>query len=481
MSEAIPRPTVEGVQDDILRLGERVAEESVLIGSSAVYLAMPEHARPPHDRDIVTTEGVYRSFRGRPGWEEIYAQDGRRLLSNGFYDLEVDPKVGALSGLRARSWLSGGVHVASIQDMVARKQTRNSEKDQQDVACIRSRLLDPTLPPLPMHLMQYELEAMRETLPQDGHESPEANGLLRLAANGLFVISALYGDARIGRANQIVGALELPEYQVAATYHNGFDLMEEIRLLQQDLRTKDVSPLGQRRAQAAMACGDIHYGNGRKKRNAQFPCDERMSANLLVAHAQLLLGPDKERDDQLEALVMGSAYNEETHQQPGKFSDDPLVRSMTSNDLHLALSGIESAELAFDIIAENGMSARFSPKRILGRLMIVHGVRVASTMDAMLFIDEHPNERLDEDPATPTAKEYLIGGLRSSADFRDPDPDTGVQPSHDWTLDNVELRRRHSQKLRQLAELLETNQISATEALQLAKAHTIKLRLAHAA
>jgi hypothetical protein len=223
---------------------------------------------------------------------------------------------------------------------------------------------------------------------------------------------------------------------------------------------------------------DIVYGNGRKKNNPT-GYDELTSAKLLVSHAGLLLGPSVTRDKLLYEMILGTTYDEETHQQTGSASSHRLVRAVTGVDLQQTLSGATSVEAAFDIIVEDGMSARFSPERLLGRVLLDKGVRIGSVAEAMTFIDEYPDARPDGQAQAPGLKQYLINRLEGSAEFRH--PYTGIKLPHDWTLDDPAARLKHAGKLLELAGQLKTGRINAGRSYLLAQAHTAEFEELQAA
>ncbi|WP_416565183.1 hypothetical protein [Nocardia testacea] len=451
-------------------LGENVSREAVVTGSSAMNLAFGTPLRLVSDLDVKVSEAAYRYLREQPGWSEHRFSDGVAALRNG--DLEVmhqrmyEPSHGELAG---RAWRTPeGIWVASLPDVYAYKDERRLAGDIEDLELMRARLLDPTRPPLPARVMQREIDAVRSFLPEQALNHPDADTAIRLAANGKHITSTLYGDPDIGRANTLFGDLERFEYQVPATYHNGFDLDHDGRLLQKHLDNIGAQPHERLDAAVADTYSDANYGDGRKKNNPD-GYDELRAGELSRAHA-LFLGYDPARADRIHDMILGTAFDEQTKAQAGKNHPDPLVQAIAGVDLQ-TLAEPHSLEGGFDLAPEDLSSARHSPDRILGRTMIENDVRIRSTEEGMRHIDGYANYRpvIDGRVADRTVMDAFANRIAGDAGFRD--PVKGHQYPPTWTLDNPQMRAEHTEAQREIAAKLADRDITATQAHQMAEQH----------
>jgi hypothetical protein len=435
-----------------------VAEASVLVSSGAVYATLGNDVRPPRDIDLIVPYDAYAYLREQPGWDE----SSSGFLENGRIEVGIEgwghiP----LGALKQRSSQQDGVNVASLSDTINWKTWgRGNEKDQSDIAAIRDRLLDPARPPLPSRFTQDEIAIASSCLPEELRDHPDAQAAIELAANGLATVRALYGDGRIGRPNYIVGLLERPEYKAIATYHNGFDLPEDMHNLQRHLKNIGATPEQHFEALAAEPYTDIIYGNGRQRNNPE-SYDELRSANLLAAHA-LTKGYSPEAAMRRCKIVLGTTFDQKTGRQLGRHDPDPVVRAVAGIDLH-GLSN-PSAEQQADLAIEDGTSARWSLNRTLGRAAEELGVVIGSTDEGLAFTDEYPDFRPSETPQGPTVKEFLAGHIEGSGDFAD--PETGYQAPDGWTLEDKPARAAKAARLRDVSVRFRAGEITAQQAAQ---------------
>jgi hypothetical protein len=348
-------------------------------------------------------------------------------------------------------------------------QERGSAQDLLDAAAIRGRLLDPTLPPLPAHVLVREMEALRSILPQEALDSPDADIVLRLGASGMFISATLYGDPAVGRVNQIIGDLERPEYRVPATYHNSFGLLSDGRLLQQHLGNIGARPHERIDAAAADTYSDAVYGNGRRSDNPD-GYDELRSAVLARAHA-LALGLDPVRADRIHEMISGTAFDQATKAQAGKNHPDPLVQAIAGVDLQ-TLAQPAGLEDAMDLIAEDLTSARFSPARVLGRVLIEYGLRIRTVEEGLRIIDEFADYRpLIDGRREVSVREAVATRITGNAGFT-----RGHQYPPTWTLDNPGLRATAAAKSLELAQKIADRQLTAIRAYEEARRHAAEMR-----
>ncbi|MET9031205.1 hypothetical protein ABZW96_37360 [Nocardia sp. NPDC004168] len=449
-------------------LGGNMSREAIVTGSSAMNAAFGAPLRGSHSLDLVVPEAAYRYLREQPGWSEVRFAGEYRMLRHG--DLEVSIKRGHEPGhreLASRAWRTPeGIQVAGLADVYAFKQARRLPKDVTDIALIRARLLDPNQPPLTGHVLQREIQAVRSFLPDTALNHPDAGVAVRLAAHGKYITSTLHGDPGVGQVNQIIGDLELPEYRVPATYHNGFGLAEDGRLLQQHLGNIGASPHERLDAAAADTYSDAVYGNGRRSNNPD-GYDELRSADLAHAHA-LSLGYEPARADRIHEMIKGTAFDEQTKAQAGKHHPDPLVQSIAGVDLQ-TLAQPSSLEDVLDLVPEDLTSRRYSPDRVLGRTLDENNLQIRSTAEALAITDDYAEYRpsIDGAPSTKTVMDAFAYRFTGNAGFS-----ANHQYPPAWTLDNPELRAEHAEKTRELGQKLADRDITATQAHQEARYHT---------
>lgn len=451
----------ERIEQAVLGLGRGISDEAVVIGNSAVGLALPEF-RAPHDIDLAVSEEAFGYLRDQLGWEEAANDaDNPRLLKGGF---DISTGWGGsmdYDSLRTRSWRTkAGVRVAGLPDVYAYKHARHSAADVADTDAIRRRLQDPVQSPFAAEYIPHEVAAARGCLPEELQADPDAQAAILLAANGLHIVYTLYGHSQIGQANQIVGDLERPEFGVPATYHNGFELLRDARLLQQHLANINAPVRDRLLALAIDPYSDAVYGNGRVKDNPSGH-DELCSAELLMNHA-LRLGFSPEEADRMYAGVMGTTFDEATGGQRGKASADPLVRGMVGVDLQ-TLAEPGSVRSTFDLAVEDGFSARYNVARTIGRVLCEHDVRVLSTVQALEEIDRYADAKPADAPDGPTVMQAFSTRLAGNAGFHR----LHRYPA-DWTLDNLPLRLEHADTLERLAALLLAREVTAVEAYRMA-------------
>lgn len=479
-------PTIAAIEADVLQFGEGLMADVVVIGNAAVALAFGDEAWRRHDLDISVTEDAYRYLRDQPGWVEEQLLDGRYHILNGYYDIGTNWGTTTHDDLSARAWHTenGGVQVAGPSDLYAQKQERGFARDDIDTSLIRARLQDPEQAPIPMHIMKGIEGIVRSSLPAHLQDDPIA---IRLITENVLTEYTLYGDPRIGRINQIIGDLELPEYGVPATYHNGFGLVQEIRRMSK--RFTDIERADQEAGRRltftredqydaiiAHTGGDAIYGSGRESdsdvNGGQY--DELRSANRLWSRA-VQLGYSYSRATRLHTMVDMTGFNERTGKQKGRRHPDPAVREVPGADLYVT-SEPESVEVVVDGLAlEDGFSARFSRARVLGRVAAEQGVRIRTKQEGIVFVDEYRDSRPAGALDGPTVIEVWAGRIMGNADFIDPDSEKGYQAPDGYPI-NPAMRRLHAAKSRSIAGRLIAGTLDAVGASAEAKAHTEEMR-----
>ncbi|MEU7631667.1 hypothetical protein AB0C34_17015 [Nocardia sp. NPDC049220] len=338
---------------------------------------------------------------------------------------------------------------------------------------IRDRLLDPHNP-LPEAVLTPQIAALRTALPASVLDHPGAHQAVVLAARGLHIVTTLYGDPATGQLGRIIGDLERPEFAVLAAYHHGGGLLDAITALHQHLTRCGASIDDILDAIAAEAYSDAVYGHGRRRDNPT-GYDELRSAELLHAHARAAGYPDA-RAERLRDAVLGTAFDEQTKAQAGRDHPDIVVQAVVAVDLHV-LACPDAVTTAMDLAVEDGMSARWSPDRIIGRAIAETGARIRSVPEALAFIDAHADRRprLDNGAHADTTviemfADRLIGNAKFIAAHRYPDT---------WTLDNPELRATNAAVERDLGQQLSRRRITAVAAYRAAAEHVTTMSTMH--
>jgi hypothetical protein len=474
--ESRPRE-VEGYQllgnltDTVRQLGERISQEVVVVGSSAMREALGEGTRSPQDLDLSTSREVMTTLAQRGEWEEKRLPNGKTLLTNG--QVEIGDGWGkgqSYEGLKERSWQTlDGVNVASLPDVFAYKDMRGDEKDLRDLEEIRTRLKDTAAPPPPDYVTAREAAIVRQCLPPEMRDDPDLESYIQLAANGLITVRTCYGVPELGTTHPIVGDLEHPDYKVRAFYHNGHGLPGDMRALVEHFDTVNARnkaagqpPTFSRQdyanAVATATWADAEYGNGRESdwveagrqnlrpaENSPGGHDERRSARLYHARA-LSHGIDPANAQVGYAMVDNTAFNEKTGAQRGRYSDDPRVRALCAVDLS-PLSTSAGPRDGMDLMPEDLLSARWSPLRPLGRIAAREGITLRSAHEARAFIDDNPGARLPDMPAGLTLKGAALGRLKGNAGFTD---NGGYHYPDDWTGEDPYRRHENAELYREI-------------------------------
>lgn len=442
----------EAIEAKVLHFAERAGsnakKDMIVVGSAAVRSTLTEltaRELTPDDIDLSVSEDLYRHLRTLPELREIHDSGARRLISaDGVFDIGIGWRPTSHQDLARRSWESAeGISFASLPDIYAWKQNRNLQKDKLHTKLIRDYLQDPARNPFPAHIVRRELAiASKENI-----KHPLIDQARLLAANGLVRVFTMYGDPEIGRANQIIGDLEKAEFLVPATYHNGFDLEDDMAVFQQQLKLRGAPSIDRILALAIDPYSDAVYGHGRK-RDRPRSHDELRSAKLLADQA-LKLGFSRQEAQRMYRAIMGTTFSEETRSQQGFNDPDPLIRETTAVDLH-TLSSSRAVEGHLKITAEDIMSERFSKDRIPGRAIAEHGFRPTSTKDVFAFIDSHPNARPRSAPkGSPTLLQATANRLMSGADFSE-----SYRPPKGWKLDNPQRRQQVASTIRNIVPQL---------------------------
>lgn len=474
--------TVAAIDADVRQFGEVVAGDAVVIGNAAVALAFGDEAWRRHDIDMSVAEDAYRYLRGQPGWVEERISDNRLHITNGHYDVGMDWGAATHDDLSSSAWRTeSGVLVAEPSRVYAQKQERGSAHDEVDTAIMRNRLQDPDAAPVSPRVMMGIEGIVRAALPEHLQDDPIA---IRLITENVLTDYTLYGDPRIGRANQIIGDLEHPDYNVPATYHNGFGLIQEIgqmgkrfteieRADQEAGRPPTFTREDQYNAIIAHSGADAIYGYGREKDSDinRGNYDELRSANRQWSRA-VRLGYSKSRATRIHAMVEATAFNEKTGKQKGQHHPDPAIREVPGTDLRVISEPASVEEVVDGLATEDGFSARYSRDRVLGKVASEQGVRICSREEGIAFVDKYRDFRPTDAPDGPTVMEMWASRIMGNDNFSN--PDSGYQVPDGYPV-HREMRKLHATKSRSIGERLLVGTLDAATASAEARAHTSEM------
>lgn len=467
-----PRP----LETTLAGLGT-LAKDVVVVGSSAMYAALAGAMRPPNDMDVSVSEDGFRHLRAQ-GWSERRFPDGFVVVTNGEIEASIGRGGVTHNDLAARAWRTeSGIRVAGLSDITAAKWRRGLPKDFDDLDRVRSALLDPGRTPLAESVLGRQIRKVRATLPEWVLEHPYAPVAVRLAADGMYAVNALYGDPEVGAILQIVGELEKPEFLVPASYHNGFGLEADLRRLQDHMDNIRAGALERLLAMAADANSDLKFGGGRMSDSPE-AYDELVSATILRQRALSLAPQARDEAQLLFEAVESTAFDQYKGEQKGRFHDNAVVRAVCGIDLQ-NLSEYDSLAVAAALAPEDLASRRTRAfySQIFGRTLIEESARITTLAEAAQFLQDNRDRR----PILENGglAEHTLGqtlGLFYIANARFVHPRVGYQYPMGWSLEDIELRLEHSKRSQLIGNNLLSGRWTPRDADEAIAEHTEVMR-----
>jgi len=458
----------EHIEQAVATLGRGIAEDAIIIGSSAIACALPEF-RSPNNIDVAIPEAAFNHLRTQPDWEEAENFDGAPRLVKDSLDVGMGwGDIADYDSLRSRSRTTDtNTLVAGLPDIYAYKHRRRQGNDVADMQAVQAHLHDPNRAPFSAQQIPHEFAAALSCLPAELQDHPDAARAALLAANGMHIVYTLYGHPEIRQANQIIGELEEAEFGVPALYHNGFGLIRDARALQQHLVDINAPVHDRLLGLAIDPYTDADYGGGRFK-DRPLSHDELRSGNLLKSHA-LQLGFDPNDAQRMYDITLDTTFDEATKSQRGKHAADTLSRGVAGVDLY-PLATPEALDLGAGLGIEDGFSKR-AGVRTIGRVLMAHGARIHSTVNGIHAIDRYATEKPADTPDGPTVMEayanWMIGNGRFLRSHQYPDG---------WTLDNPSLRVENARMSEQVGADLLAGKTAAEAYLVDITEHTARMR-----
>lgn len=320
--------------------------------------------------------------------------------------------------------------------------------DTYETAVIRYCLLNPAQPPLSLGVLAREENELAPVFGRiaGASDDPQYGAAKQLAAHALFTCYTLYGDPVFGEVNQIVGKLEKPEYGVRAFYHNAFGILQDAHDLQThfDNLGGSISAADRLDGLVADIYTDIVYGNGRQS-DTPNGYDELLSAELAYEHARQLGYPGV-RAERLRQIVLGTRFDEKTRSQPGRFSDDLVVRAVTAVDLQRLARRGEGVTSSQDITLENLMSRRYHVSQVLSHAARREGAVLRTRQEGLDFIRAHYDMPVEGHPHAATLGSAYAYEMLGSAQFHET-----YLPPEDWTLADLRAQQENARAIRQEA------------------------------
>jgi len=386
-----------------------------------------------------------------------------RLTGNGLDVITRWPSYAPGATAIERKWEDKrGVKYAGLPDLYASGQEDNNarrrRKDGDYTAFIRHTLQSPDSRLLPGRVMQSEMKLLLAHLPEHLLVNPK---IIRLITENIYTDFTLYGDPRIGRANQIIGTLERARYRVPALYHNGFWLLYELGAMAQRMSRAGFSITEQQDGLIAHSAADNVYGNGRFTNNPN-AYDEYLSAVRLEARARRL-GLGRSRIGQLHTNVVATEIAEGRVWQRGRNMLGRVEREVAGRDLHI-LSEPAALKSIWGLVFEDGFSARFDKRRTLGRVAVVGKFWVTSVDEAVRLFGDKLDVRVPGSDQTP--REYIGNRLIGNAWFQENYQQPDGYPTHNM------IRHLHAEQQIWLGRALLAGRITLADAHEKVEGHT---------
>jgi hypothetical protein len=487
--EVIERPTADLERiDRVAGVLGRAVEVAVVVDADAVDATLGETtAQSPQTTQVFATQEAFNSL-WEQGWEVSRAADGTPIVTRDGVVVQANWGTVPMEGAQERAWRTPerGVPVAHLMDVYANALDSGTEAGRELATRVRERLQDPTKPPLPDHVMWRELAEARESMPEHLRDRWDARAAAKVAAHANFLVRATCGDARTGRVNQIVGNLELVEYNVPATYHDASKhTPETIHELHEAFDFMNAQDIAAGRPPTfteedyidvvvAEYGSDAIYGGGRR-RDRPADHDELRSAQLAKAHL-LDAGYPQPRAMRVGRVIYNTTFDEITGTQTGTYHFDPLVRLLTGSDLQTLSSSLGLKNLG-DLTIEDLHSARDPiSDRILGKVAFVAGVRIISTIQGKQFIDEYRDAKSPDAPGGPSLIQALSNRYQRGVNFF-----TGYRYPIDYPLAHQGVREDNAAKAAEIAERLVTSDptrhITAVQSSEMELQHAHDMRV----
>lgn len=434
-----------------------LAGEAIVIASGTLQAA---GIRQAADVDMCVPPETFRALRDTSGWVETRCDDGLLKLehegSEGLMPAEVFIDWGegySYADLNDGSFKMNGARFAGLDKVYAWKQDKRRPKDLTDLDLIKNRLFEGLLP---QEMTAEELEFINQNVPEHLHGHPA----LQVAANGLVIVTTLYGRSADGLARRYSGSVEK---DIPVFGHTRFHSAGGVERFRRQLKLSNA-----RRAAAglpslyndsdilaivsAIANHDIIIGDGRGN-------DENKSGEVVYRHL-IQAGCSDGIPEKSRAGVKKTKFDDIKMSQGSGVESAYGVVEDTVQSLDIgSLPEPYSAEESYWMSMEDLSRAKAGFDRILVRQAKKLGVIITDLKTALLVIDS--------DPEVTAAFEAKLRSCASlHANWRYPDI---------CELDNPEARRAHAAKLTAIADRIAAGELTALDSLEVVREHVAEM------
>ena len=423
-------------------------KEAVVVGDGVLEAA---GIRPTITTDAVVDAKTFATLRQTNGWQPV--EDQPDMLVRDTVRVRVADT--DYQSLADQAHHIDGAQFESLANVYAAKQEATHSRDVDDMEAIRARLYDR---PLPLAFLDSELAFVQGLVP----ETVQHNPAVAVAANGLYIVRTLFGHAK-STANDEVRSYsgKVERFPVLSTFHeydhtaNGMRRLPEHARLAND-RARSLGKLAVYTTNdllamvTAYAYHDSHMGHGRMASNPE-SFDELRSAKTVRRHLQLAGATDDNMPEKAYAGVLATTFNQTTRQQ----DVDPTRGHL---NIQIGVAGTDLGEFAepialnnfFKVAIEDGFRVIFD--RPFGAKADELGIMPRSIWEALAIIDT------DQE-----LKQLLATSIKKSCQFC-----MNHKFPEGWMLDSFTQRVENAYLGMKLAEAIEANHISTTEAARIA-------------
>lgn len=410
--------------------------------------------RQTSDVDLCVSDERFRQLRESGQWTEGRCADGRPILRvQAGEHMAVEVAAGWGEGyshkqLKEGDFVKDGVHYAGLDTVYAWKQDNTRPKDAPDIDLIKGRLLER---PMPEEMSAREMEFLKSLAPENLHDHPA----LRVAANGLLLVTTLYGRDYNGPVRRYTGDVER---DIPAFGHTRFHTAGGLVRLRDQIDASDarrkrlgLPSLYSESDKAALFALYAYHDAIIGARGTE----ERKSAELVRLHL-IIAGSDfDDIPDKAKTGVEDTIFDDKAGKQTGGGRKYRVVGDTTKGidlgNLPSPLSPLESVWMGVEDLCK----VRAGYDRLLARRAEELGVTIHDLEVALAVADSSPETR-----AAYGDKMGRAAGLHQNHTY------SGL-----WELDNPQTRHEHAACLRGVSQRVSSGELSPSDSLDVIKSH----------
>lgn len=523
-----PSQHFERITRTFEQLGRGAIDNVVVVGSLAWHAALGIDGRPG-DVDMVARDGDFlHHLMRQEGWSTGEWRGGIHITNS---EAKIEIMGGRLGDhgatfdqLKKFGWkLPTGETIASVEHLLSNYQSRARafemshyspfEKSVESQEKIRRTLLDPDRPALSANVVARHIEALRNVMPEQALQHPDAELFLRLAADGYHLNGVLQGGyPGIDTINRIGGSKVNPKAPEFATYHHARNVVPDMKGAFLHMATspgRDFTPYEYLIVGASITNSDGSFGNGRLAQQDKVVVQKYIEIyNRLITEPHFydeIMGGDsallsnvRAHDELLDGLrvymrarglgvdhtsasrIAEGARNEEFDQASGgqraRFHRDPLVRISAASDLrgiHTVWGMKRTEALSYEDPASTRTEELY--KQVLGYGCHETGIEFRSIADARRMTTEY------HDLKPTTRSELSVGqviGKFYMGNLKFLDPVDGYQFPYGFR-DIPEIRISHARLSHEIGSLLFAGKIRTEDAAEIIDSYTQKMIQEH--